>query len=365
MYLSMKVVLEVDTPITCKIVEILKYCEYDLIGRVSHINSVEADNQGNYIISGYHVCTIYKINGTDGSVIWRLGGDKSNFKMLDGYNLRYVHHVRIQDLASISLSADLRSKVSKETHLALSIFDNAFDTAGPTTAHSSSAIVVLLDHTAMTAEVVERYIQPHDKYAAMFGSVQFLENGDRFIGWGSTREISQHNQDGEIVYQAAVGDERSAIGSLRAFKGVWSATPLTDPDLYVYSWTCDWNTTMYASWNGATAVESWTFSGGSSASGPWKEIAVAAKHGFETQIQASFFVKHAFVEAVGADGQVLGISKVVRSQVPRAIFSRGCNELCCPQTLVWHDNADACEDREPGIFPSENGQIVLNRDSGL
>jgi hypothetical protein len=284
--------------------------------------------------------------------------------MLNGYRLKYVHHVRVADLASIKLPPNLQSEVSNETHLALSIFDNAFSTVGPPTAPSSSAIVVLLDLEAMTGQVIERYIQPNGKYAAMFGSVQFLDHGDRFIGWGSTREFSQHTQEGEMIYHAEVGDDISLVGSLRTFKGAWSATPLTDPDLYTYSWTCEWNTTMYASWNGATEVESWIFYGGRSASGPWEEAAVAAKDGFETRIQAPFFSLYATVAAIGADGSVLGRSNVVRSQVPPSIFSRGCSELRCPRALEWDDNTDACENSEPETSASEDDQMVFEQDDG-
>lgn len=284
--------------------------------------------------------------------------------MLDGYELKYMHHVRIQDLATIRLPSSLRGKVSNETHLALSIFDNAFSTVGAPTAASSSAIVVLLDLEAGTGQIVERYTQPGGKYAAMFGSVQFLDNGDRLIGWGSTREISQHTQDGGLVYHAEIGDGASLIGSLRIFKGAWSARPLVGPNLYTYSWTCGWNTTMYASWNGATEVDAWRFCGGPTGSGPWREAAIAAKSGFETRIQASFFAMYAFIEALGDDGSVLGRSKVVRSQVPPLIFSRACSELGCPRTLVWNDEAGSCEN-ELGTSTSGRDQMLLKQSDQL
>ncbi|KAL8726061.1 MAG: hypothetical protein Q9166_006940 [cf. Caloplaca sp. 2 TL-2023] len=328
-----------------------------------HINSATRDAHGNFIISGYHICEVLKISGFDSSILWRLGGSQSDFHMLDGYEMKYVHHVRIQQLAEIRLPSSLQGKVSEKTHLALSMFDNAFATVGPPTAASSSAIVVLLDLEAMTGQVVERYTHPRKEYAAMFGSVQFLPNGDRFVGWGSTRQISQHTQDGEVVYHAELGDNSAVIGSLRAFKAPWSARPLTDPDLYSYSWTCGWKTTMYASWNGATDVKSWRFFKGKSASGPWTLAVTVPKSGFETMAQNSCFARYIYAEALGAKGTVLGRSRSVKTRVPRPIFSRGCSELRCPDTLEWDDDSDSCDDGEKN-FLIVQGQAKLGQANG-
>ena len=35
-----------------------------------HINSVDKDADGNYLISARDACAIHKINGTDGEIIW-------------------------------------------------------------------------------------------------------------------------------------------------------------------------------------------------------------------------------------------------------------------------------------------------------
>lgn len=35
-----------------------------------HINSVDKDAGGNYLISARDACAIHKINGTDGEIIW-------------------------------------------------------------------------------------------------------------------------------------------------------------------------------------------------------------------------------------------------------------------------------------------------------
>ncbi|KXS12874.1 hypothetical protein M427DRAFT_46115 [Gonapodya prolifera JEL478] len=48
-----------------------------------NINSVDKDDQGNYLVSARNYATIFKINGTSGAVIWQLGGffNRSTFAL--------------------------------------------------------------------------------------------------------------------------------------------------------------------------------------------------------------------------------------------------------------------------------------------
>lgn len=102
----------------------------------------------------------------------------------------------------------------------------------------------------MTAQVIERYAHPQKQYTAMVGSMQLLPNGDRFVGLGSTRQVSQHTQDGEVVYHAEIADGDAQLsGTHRAFSSdKWVGRPDDGPDVYSYSWACGWGkTSMYAS----------------------------------------------------------------------------------------------------------------------
>lgn len=298
---------------------------------------MDKDFQGNYIISAYHSCSITKINGTDGSIIWRLGGDGSDFRMIDGYKLMHMHHARIRDFADVRIPKELWGKVSNQTHLALSIFDNAFFFLGKglPTAGSSSAIVVLLDLDAMTGQVIERYTHPKGMYGALFGSVQFLANGDRFIGWGGQRGFSQYTQNNELLLDGEIANEVMPTWSYRTFKAPWSARPTTRPDLYTYSWKCHWKTSLYASWNGATDVSSWRFYGGPCEDGAFEEMALAVKDGFETRAMAPAFAAYAYVEALHADGSVLGRSATVKTKVPKSDWGTLCSEFRCYQDYDW------------------------------
>ena len=59
-----------------------------------HINSVTKGDDGHYLLSARHSSTIYKINGTDGTVIWRLGGNHSDFVLGTDVPFGFQHHAR-------------------------------------------------------------------------------------------------------------------------------------------------------------------------------------------------------------------------------------------------------------------------------
>lgn len=105
----------------------------------SHGNSIDKFEDGDYLYSGRHVNTIYRINHTDKSVVWRLGGKLSDFKM--DFNFSSQHHALVQ--------SDDGSKVR------LTFLDNAADDLNrqPKTSKTSSAKLVELDTDTMTATV--------------------------------------------------------------------------------------------------------------------------------------------------------------------------------------------------------------------
>ncbi|KAL8399560.1 hypothetical protein RB594_000087 [Gaeumannomyces avenae] len=54
-----------------------------------HINSVDKDDEGNYLVSGRHTLALYKISGRDGSLMWQLGGNGSNFSVPESARFGY------------------------------------------------------------------------------------------------------------------------------------------------------------------------------------------------------------------------------------------------------------------------------------
>jgi hypothetical protein len=67
-------------------------------------------------------------------------------------------------------------------------------------------------------------------------------------------------------------------------------------------------TTVYASWNGATRVVSWRVLAGPAA-GRLTVVARSARSGFETAIALRASYRSFKLQALGADGRVIGTSK--------------------------------------------------------
>ena len=57
-----------------------------------HINAVNLDTDGNLLISGRAVSTIYKVDRHTGNIIWRLGGKESTFTLGPGVQFNGQHN---------------------------------------------------------------------------------------------------------------------------------------------------------------------------------------------------------------------------------------------------------------------------------
>lgn len=60
---------------------------------VKHLNSIEKDSQGNYMISSRHYSTIYYLSPA-GDILWQLGGKNSSFQMGEGTDFYWQHDAR-------------------------------------------------------------------------------------------------------------------------------------------------------------------------------------------------------------------------------------------------------------------------------
>ena len=158
---------------------------------------------------------------------------------------------------------------------------------------------------------------------------------------------------------------RSTAGTYRGFKASWVGKPeMRELVVYAYSWTCDWNSVFYVSWNGATEVAEWVFydADTTTMAGGREVVAKARKRGFETTVVADRFVKYVFVEAVAKDREVLGRSRVFKTKVPPRLVSRICGPFGCPERQVWDESVDECvgqSERGEGYDGNDVGQAVL------
>jgi hypothetical protein len=293
---------------------------------------VDKDASGNYLISGRHVKTIYKINGTDGSLIWSLGGKNSSFTM--DYEFNFQHHARY--------------RTENGSITTISLYDDGSDddppppgTTKPGYEAYSSGVVATIDTSNMSSSIIQRYISPQLFLSGSQGNLQYLPNGNWYMGMGSLTyalEFADNSTgDGQVVYEAYLQNDSGAFSSYRNFKFNWTGTPAAPPDLFVYAESCTANPVFYVSWNGATEVTSWRFVEYNnqtrySVSHP---VGSATKTGFETNATfSSGFIQYSYVEALGSHAQVLSQSAIVKTFVPASSIS-GCTATSCGTALNY------------------------------
>jgi hypothetical protein len=249
----------------------------------AHLNAAALDRDGNFLISSRHTWTIYKVDRTTGAVIWRLGGKKSDFALGDGVAFHWQHHTR------------------RHADDTLSIFDNG---AGPVQSEAySRGIRLKLDESAGTATLVQELAHPERLLASAMGSMEPLDDGGSFVGWGSVPRFSEFAPDGTLRFDAGYP---GGGFTYRALRRAWTATPTAPPALVV-SQGSGW-----VSWNGATAVAKWRLHAGAVKT-RLAPAGVVEKKSFETRLRLPAGVGWIRADALDAKGRVLGSSRVVRA----------------------------------------------------
>ncbi|TVY80467.1 hypothetical protein LSUE1_G004431 [Lachnellula suecica] len=266
-----------------------------------HINSVAKDPKGNYLVSSRYMHTLTYISGETGEIIWILGGKKNMFTDLSDGNatdFAYQHDARFAD-----------------NFTGVSIFNNAVDDPHPYLAPYSRGLHIKLDEEHMTAELVGEYINPNHVRAVSQGSMQVLENGNVFLGYGNAAAFTEYAANGTVLCDAHFGPQirfgSAEVQSYRAYKYAWHGWPLTDPEVSILTDTSDnWN--FYASWNGATEVDAWILQGASdpeAGEDQWEDLEAITKTEFETQFAIlELYPKYLRVLAVDKEDIVLGVS---------------------------------------------------------
>ena len=104
-----------------------------------------------------------------------------------------------------------------------------------------------LDQATHTAKLVKEYAHGDNFDAAYMGSLQLLENGNVFVGWGSQPYFSEYTKQGRLLLDGVLP---SPDLTYRATLDKWTCLPLTRPS--AAEQTASGKTTVYASWNGTT-----------------------------------------------------------------------------------------------------------------
>jgi hypothetical protein len=249
-----------------------------------HVNSVDLERKGDLLVSGRHTRTVYEISRRTGEIVWRLGGKRSDFRMGPGTRFAWQHDARRQPDGTVT------------------IFDNG---AAPKVEKQTRVLVLRLDERRKTATLVRSYVHPDGILAPHQGDAQFLPDGHVFVGWGGKPVLTEFARDGKVLFDARFGKNAD---SYRAYRFPWTGRPADRPAVAVQPNGDD--TTVYASWNGATQVASWRVLGGERG-GQLRRLAVARRNGFETAIRIGKQPARLLVQALAADDEVLGTSPLV------------------------------------------------------
>ncbi|TGJ84666.1 hypothetical protein E0Z10_g4104 [Xylaria hypoxylon] len=282
-----------------------------------HINSVDVDGEGNYVVSGRHTSSILCIS-PQGKILWTLGGISNEFLDLsDGHatDFMYQHHAKLHGGHT------------------LSIFDNAAsERAGQASKQGHSrGILVQLDTTNMTATLLHEYFDPgNPRTTSSQGSMQVMD--DRVVlGYGWLPFITEFALDGSVLCAVELAPWVAArwglVNTYRAFKAPnWVGRPTDTPSVYVDPS----DSQVFVSWNGATEVERWVLQGaewtdlksrteGKEEETKFRDLDVVDKDSFETAFGLlDDMPQYIRVAAVDKHGNVLTHSQIVDRRVGNA-----------------------------------------------
>ena len=127
-----------------------------------------------------------------------------------------------------------------------------------------------------------------------------------FVGWGSQPYFSEFSHEGELLLDARFPSE---CESYRAFRFPWKGHPTEEPAVAVEQLT-DEKMELYASWNGATEVESWEILSGTRP-GSVETLGSVPRDGFKTAMLVQSAAPYVAVRARDHTGGVLGTSAPV------------------------------------------------------
>lgn len=256
-----------------------------------------------------------------GSVIWRLGGKLGNFT-LDNLQFSWQHNVR--------------SQLASETTDDLTIFDNSGDGSSQT-ASSSTAKWIHVDTSSNTATLTYQYNMPEGYISTSQGSLQPLQNGNVLVGWGAIPYFTEYARDGTLLQHTHFGlAGNDNLQNYRAWKYTWTGRPTEPPLVFPYAQNCSSELYAYVSWNGATDVASYRFHKGNDATGGGDTQTVNQNRtGFETMADLGTFAPYVFVEALNADGNVMGTSATNTTYVPNQASESQCGQMACNAGFVY------------------------------
>lgn len=261
-----------------------------------HLNSVDKDEFGRYLVSARHTHTITCIDGSTGEVAWTLGGKQNDF--IDASNgaatgFKWQHDARWYGPSQLTLFNNAASDIDQKD--------------------VSHGLLVELNLSARWAKVLTKYDHPQGLMSISQGNMEALDTGNMLVGWGHSAAFTEFSPSGEVVCNVHFGASAyftfGRTQSFRVLKGDWKGRPNTVPDVAIQ------DESIFVSWNGATEVASWrleTWDCESMSNMTYVTIEEAERTGFETELSLSGEVTPYFrVSAINARGEVIGTSDTI------------------------------------------------------
>jgi hypothetical protein len=243
-----------------------------------HVNSISDGPGRTILISARNTSALYLLR-RDGSIVWRLGGTRSDFRPAAAVRFRFQHNARFHGPNTISL------------------FDNG---AIPKVEPYTRPLVLRIDAVQKTARVVKTFVHPKKLSSPFEGNLELLPDGGAFVGWGGVRKVTEFGADGRVRFEATLpyGD------TYRAYRLPWTGDPGGKPLVAVDG------DRVYASWNGKRGIARWQVLAGPDG-GHLGPIASRPWGGIETRIGLETPPPSVAVRALDAAGHELGRSDVL------------------------------------------------------
>ncbi|KAL7622435.1 hypothetical protein AAE478_007940 [Parahypoxylon ruwenzoriense] len=296
-----------------------------------HINSVDKDSDGNYLISARDACSIHKINGTDGSIIWKLHGKHSSFKVPKDAEFCFQHDARF-----LSQHDDIEI---------ISLYDNSAhgtEHGGGSEVHTaptSSGKIIKVNTTSWEAELVQAFFPPDDLLSKSQGSTRVLPNGNVIVNWGSSGAVTEYLFNGTPIFHAYMDSGYLGIGveNYRAFRYNWTGMPNEEPAIAALQ--SNEGITAYVSWNGDTETKAWRFYTVTDDYGSKEFLGEVERTGFETSLRIDRRgIAAVSAEAIGTNGRSLrstGVALVEREINPAGKASIvAADEVAAQKTII-------------------------------
>ena len=255
-----------------------------------HLNSIDPEPDGNIFISARSTWAGYQLQGATGKVLWRLGGNRSSFKMGPGSKTAWQHDGRILSNGEVTF------------------FD---DGSNPPIHSQSRGVRIALDFKTLQARLVSSYTHPNPPLlASSQGNMQTLSDQNALVGYGGVPAISEYAATGgSLLFDAHLPFDMSFY---RAYRFPWSGRPSRPPAIIAALNNTGEETIVHASWNGATEVASWRVLAGKHTGSLTTRAMIPAGNDFESSTTLPEKYAYLAVQALDAAGHVLGASKTVQ-----------------------------------------------------